>query len=145
MSQISHAQAVEAAKHCPHCGYTDEDKLIHGDHYICDQRNRKPSLSAPGPSRDAEWCRNFVTLCYMDGKEDERDGSSTQARQHSIEERVKELTAAIGGRLGATPEVREVADRVRRAAAHEVNFESCKCDQCILARYALGIPTEPAK
>jgi hypothetical protein len=45
---------------------------------------------------DAEWYRNFVTLCYTDGREDERDGATSEERDHNIEERVKELTAAIG-------------------------------------------------
>ena len=27
-------------KTCPKCGYTDCDKMIHGDHYLCDKSNR---------------------------------------------------------------------------------------------------------
>lgn len=31
-------EKVEANWRCPECGYTEEDKRIHGDHHLCEKR-----------------------------------------------------------------------------------------------------------
>lgn len=43
-------------ENCPHCGYTEQDALVHGDHYLCKGRydapwNKRTPLPAP-PAED---------------------------------------------------------------------------------------------
>lgn len=86
MSQIHHAQAVEAAK-CPNCKYPlDVPWEGDGKTFV--------ALSAPGPSRDAEWCREFVRKC----REQTCVSFYRDVFDYSEEELAADLTAAIGGR-----------------------------------------------
>lgn len=97
----AHEQAVEAAKRCPHCGYTDEDKLIHGDHSLCDQRQQKPALS-PRPPVDAEWCREFVDAIYEAGYNG-ASGSTAKSVDRVKAAYTAELTDLLAGRDGWRP------------------------------------------
>jgi len=46
---------IESRKHCPECGYTEEDALIHWDHHLCKGKipgYEKKDLSEQNRKRD---------------------------------------------------------------------------------------------
>lgn len=46
---------TETLKHCPECGYTKEDALIHWDHHLCKRPITTTFIQPPIPVRCFDW------------------------------------------------------------------------------------------